>query len=193
VLTALFVAAAPVLAAEVADVAEALAADGFYVEQGASISEQQAGDLVATMNDAGEGFSLVVLSNEPAAGAATFADNVQFALGRGIVLVIAPESVGYAGEGDFFNEVELERAFDAAADVSGSDFDLAATFVEEVTGVSVGAPAGARAGADDCGDHGFGDVERRQRPLVVPPHRRWHWSVAVVDVASRQGQEASRR
>ncbi len=140
-LTALFVEAAPVMAAEVADVAAALAADGFYVEQGASISEQQAGDLVATMTDSGEGFSLVVLSTEPAAGATTFADNVQFALGRGIVLVIAPESVGYAGEGDFFNEVELERAFDAAADVSGSDFELAATFVEEVTGVSVGAPA----------------------------------------------------
>jgi hypothetical protein len=140
-LFAIFLTAASALAADVADVADALANDGFYVERGASISEDQAGDLVGAMRDAGEGFSLVVLSSEPAAGATTFADNVQASLGRGIVLVIAPESLGFAGEGDVFDEAELNRALDAAADVNGSDFDLAAVFVAEISGLPVGSPA----------------------------------------------------
>jgi hypothetical protein len=134
---ALFLIAGPALAVDVAEVADAVANDGFYVESNANISERQAGDLVAALRDAGEGFSLVVLSDEPAAGATTFADNVQLALGSGVVLVISPESLGYAGEGDVYNETELERALEAAADVSGSDFDLAAAFVGEITGVPI--------------------------------------------------------
>jgi len=140
-LFAISLSAGSALAAEVAEVAEAVANDGFYVEPGASITEDQAGDLVATMRNAGEGFSLVVLSVEPPAGATTFADNVQFALGRGIVLVIAPETLGYAGEGDVYNEAELESALDSAADVGGSDYDLAAEFVGQITGVPVGSTA----------------------------------------------------
>jgi hypothetical protein len=140
-LFAIFLTAGSALAAEVAEVADAVANEGFYVERGASISEQQAGNLVATMRNAGEGFSLVVLSDEPAAGATTFADNVQFTVGRGIVLVIAPETLGYAGEGDVYNEDELESALDAAVDTPGSDFDLAAAFVGQITGVPVGSSA----------------------------------------------------
>ncbi|MCP3973328.1 MAG: hypothetical protein GY720_02410, partial [bacterium] len=141
VLCALFVVAAPAIAVEADEVAAAAANDGFYVERGASISEQQAGDLVARLRDAGEGFVLVVLSNEPAAGATTFADNVQFAMGRGIVLVIAPESLGYTGVGDVFDEADLENALEAAASNGGSDYDLAAAFVSELTGTPVVTPA----------------------------------------------------
>ncbi len=140
-LCAVFVMAAPAIAVEADEVATAAANDGFYVERGASISEQQAGDLVARMRNAGEGFVLVVLSNEPAAGATTFADNVQFAMGRGIVVVIAPESLGYAGVGEIFNEAELESGLDVAASTVGSDFDLAAAFVSQLTGTPVTPPA----------------------------------------------------
>jgi len=136
-LTAVALVAAPALAVEADEVAVEAANTGFYVERGAGISESQAGDLVSEMRNAGEGFILVVLADEPPAGATTFADNVQFAIGRGIVLVIAPETVGYAGVGEFYNEVELETALDAAVDVGGSDFDLAATFVSELTGAPV--------------------------------------------------------
>lgn len=138
---AIFLSVGSALAADVAEVADAVARDGFYVERDASISEDQAGDLVATMRNAGEGFSLVVLSDEPAAGATTFAESVQVALGRGLVLVIAPESLGAFGEGDVYSPAEVDRALDAAADVNGSDFDLAAVFVEEISGVSVGSSA----------------------------------------------------
>lgn len=136
-LTAAALSATPLLAAEVDDVAAEAAATGFYVEPGAGITESQAGDLVSEMRNAGEGFILVVLAEEPAAGATTFADNVQFAIGRGIVLVIAPETVGYAGVGDLYNEIELESALDAAVDSGGSDFELAATFVSELTGAAI--------------------------------------------------------
>ena len=138
-LMAIFLTAGVALAAEVAEVADAVANDGFYVERGASISESQAGDLVAEMRNAGEGFSLVALNKEPAAGATTFADNVQSTMGRGIVLVIAPESLGFSGEGDFFTEADLVRALDVAANVDGSDFDLAAAFVAQATGVPIAA------------------------------------------------------
>lgn len=135
--TLVLLGAFPAVAAEVADVANEAAATGYYVEPGASISESQAGDLVAQMRDAGEGFILVVLSDEPGAGATTFADNVQFAIGRGLILVIAPESIGYAGVGDVFNEVELENALDAALNDGGDDFDLSAAFVSELTGAPI--------------------------------------------------------
>jgi len=127
----------PAAAAEVDEAAAAASRDGFFVERGASITEQQAGELVGEMRNAGEGFILIALSEEPPAGATTFADNVQLVIGSGLVLVIAPESLGYAGEGDVFNEVELENALDAAFDIAGSDFDLAAAFVGELTGVAV--------------------------------------------------------
>ncbi|NND01378.1 MAG: hypothetical protein HKN91_01195 [Acidimicrobiia bacterium] len=137
VLTAVALVAAPAFAVEADEVAAEAANTGFFVERGAGISESQAGDLVSEMRNAGEGFILVVLADEPPAGATTFADNVQFAIGRGLVLVIAPETVGYAGVGEFFNEDELETALDTAVESGGSDFELAATFVGELTGVPV--------------------------------------------------------
>ncbi len=164
--TWLVVATAPAAsAADTAEVAAALANDGFYVEPGASISEAQAGELVGQLRDAGEGFSLVVLSEEPAAGATTFADNVQFELGRGLILVVAPESIGLAGEGDVYNELELEAALDAAFEVLGTDFEVAAAFVAQLTGAPVGVPepvpastvppAGEPATPDSGGGSGF--------------------------------------
>lgn len=137
VLTAVALVAAPAFAVEADEVAAEAANAGFFVESGSGITDSQAGDLVSEMRNAGEGFILVVLADEPAAGATTFADNVQFAIGRGLVLVIAPESVGYAGVGEFFTEVELETALEAAVDSAGTDFELAATFVSELTGAPV--------------------------------------------------------
>lgn len=138
-LVAVVATVAPAWAADADEVAAAAQNDGYFVERGASITEAQAGELVADMRNAGEGFVLVVLSDEPGAGATTFADNVQFAMGRGIVLVIAPDSVGIAGDGDVFNEAELESALDVAFNSGGSDFELAAVFVSELTGVPIGA------------------------------------------------------
>lgn len=136
-LSATLLLASPAAAAEVDEVAAEAATTGFYVEAGATISESEAGDLVGQLRDAGEGFILVVLSEEPAAGATTFADNVQFAIGRGLVFVVAPESIGLAGEGDVFNEAELEAALDAAENDGGDDLDVAAAFVTSLTGVPV--------------------------------------------------------
>ena len=150
-------AAATAIAAEVDEVAAAATNDGFFVERGASITEQQAGVLVGEMRNAGEGFILVALSAEPPAGATTFADNVQRAIGSGLVFVVAPESLGFAGEGDVFNEDELENALDAAFDVGGSDYDLAAAFVGELLGVPVVAtpePVTATTAAPSLGTEG---------------------------------------
>jgi hypothetical protein len=67
------------------------------------------------------------------------------------------ESLGFAGEGDVFNEDELENALDAAFDVVGSDYDLAAAFVGELLGVPVVAtpePVTATTAAPSLGTEG---------------------------------------
>ena len=133
----LLVLAAPTLAgaAELEEVADQVARDGFYVESGATISEGEAGALVGEMRASGEAFSLVVLSEEPLAGATTFADGLVDRLGQLFILVIAPDTIGYAGQPVVYTEEQLEAALDAA--IEGDDREVATAFVGELTGVTL--------------------------------------------------------
>ncbi len=120
------------------DVADELQAQGFFIENGASINPSEAGRLVAVARDAGEELFLVFLSNEPSSGATFFAENVVNAMPSGIVLVIAPESVGYSGETAVFSETEITAAVDQALTAGGTDLDLATAFLDALPGVDLG-------------------------------------------------------
>lgn len=128
------------LAADPGEAADGIADDGVFVERGASATEAEIGALVAVARNEGENLSIVVLSQEPVSGATTFADAVVDRVGRALVIVIAPESVGYAGTGDVFTVDDLDTALDAALEEGGDDADFARTFVETLTGQTAVSP-----------------------------------------------------
>lgn len=138
----------PALAAEPDDVADIVADDGVYVEPGSSATADEISDLVTTLRNEGEAASVIVLSGEPSGGAVTFADAVVDDLGEdNLVLVVAPESYGIAGESSRFSEDEVAAALDAAG-AGDSDVDLVRRFVSELVGADV-VPAPAGPGATD--------------------------------------------
>jgi hypothetical protein len=119
------------------DVAQDVQNQGYFIESGASINADEAGLLVGAARAAGEELFLVFLSSEPSSGATFFAESVVNALPSGFVLVVAPESVGYSGETSRATEVEVETALDNALNAGGSDFDIAATFVNSLPGIDL--------------------------------------------------------
>jgi hypothetical protein len=133
----MFFGAAAAFAAEPDEVAAGIADDGVFVEFGASTTESEIGALVREARNDGENLSIAVLAEEPVSGAVTFADAVVDRAGRGLVIVIAPESVGYAGAGDVYTVDDLETALDVAFERGGDDGDFARSIVESLTGRSV--------------------------------------------------------
>ena len=121
---------------------EDIRTDGVFVEAGSSASESEIGAAVSTLRQAGENVSIVVLSEEPVAGATVFADAVNDAGGRGLVVVIAPDSVGFSGTLDFFTVSEINAALDVAR---GDDAEFAATFADALTD-EAGAPSATGGG-----------------------------------------------
>lgn len=141
------ISALPALAAEPDEVADGIADDGVFVEVGSSTSDSEIGRFVGEARNDGESLSIVVLSAEPVAGATTFADAVIDRGVRGLVLVIAPDSLGYAGTGDIYTVDELEHALDVAIERGGDDGDIAGAFVEALTGADLGSdPSGSSGG-----------------------------------------------
>lgn len=158
ILLALFVLFAPVaaLAAEPDEVAAGIADDGVFVEPGASTTESEIGALVREARNDGENLSIVVLADEPVSGASTFADAVVDRVGRELVIVIAPDSVGYAGTADIYTVDDLETALDVAFERGGDDGDFARSIVESLTGRSVDTGEPATGGTSgDGGGSGF--------------------------------------
>lgn len=135
---ALFVLAALVLvAATPEDVLTSLRADGFYIEQGSSASDKAVSDAVFTARSDGGRLYVVVLSEEPAGGATTFSDSVLDLLdGEGYVLTIAPETVGYAGDGTFWTRGQMDGAVQASLE-GASDDEVVESFIAHLTGESV--------------------------------------------------------
>jgi len=134
-------AATPAFAAEPADVASGIRDDGVYVESGSDLSESEAGELVATVRNQGERFSIVVLTQAPVGGAVAFGDAVVDRLGDpGLIFVLTPDDVAVVGVGEIYDLDEIDAALDVAADRGGSDGDYVSNFVSELTGVAVVAP-----------------------------------------------------
>ena len=136
------------IAATPGDVVRDLEDDGYYIEPGSSATEQVASDAVFEARADGGRLYLVVLADEPAGGAPTFSDSVLDRLGNGYVVTVAPETVGFAGDGSFWTTEEMDVAIDASLSAS-SDDQVIEIIVAELTDTAVPTP-------DDGEDAGTG-------------------------------------
>ncbi len=130
-----------------ADIASELERQGFFLEQGVPVSVDDAGRLVGSARDAGEELYIVFLGNEPAAGASFFAESVVNEMLSGLVLVVAPESVGYSGQSTRATESEIASALDEALNRGSSDLDIASIFVGSLPGVDRATVPGSGSGS----------------------------------------------
>jgi hypothetical protein len=122
-----------VAAASPSEVAPVIASDGFFIEEGVDASSDEVGAAVFDARSAGGLFYAVVLVDEPPAGATTYADAVLDELPRqeGTVLVVGPQTVGWASNNDVWTSAELDRALDASLDAPTSGAVVSA-FVSEL-------------------------------------------------------------
>ncbi len=122
-----------VVAASPADVAPNLETQGYYIEDGADASASSIGAAVSDARSAGGKLFVVVLASEPAGGATVFAENALDEVGGiGTVYTVAPETVGWASEGDIYTRDELDAATDKSLD-GRSDSEVVTLFVEALT------------------------------------------------------------
>lgn len=120
-------------AADPATVAPQVADEGYFIERGADATDDVVGRAVSDARSAGSRFFVVVLVEEPASGATFYADSILDRLPgqEGTVLVVAPETVGWAQNLDIWTTDQLDRALDASLDGDTSD-DVVTIFVGEL-------------------------------------------------------------
>jgi hypothetical protein len=141
------------LAATTDEVVPELQANGYYIESGSTASEQVVSDAVFEGRSDGGRLYLVVLSEEPPGGATTFSDSILDQLGAGYVVTVAPETVGFAGDGSFWSAEEMNAAVDASLD-GASDDQVVELFITELTGTGVVVSPGGEP-SDDGGGFGW--------------------------------------
>jgi len=133
------------LAATPQETLPGLEADGFYIEPGSNASEQVVGDAVFEGGADGGRLYIVVLADEPPSGAINFSDSVLDLLGDGYVFTVAPETVGWAGDGTFWSAEEMDAAVDASLSAGASDDAVVSTFIETL----IAQPSNGGGGGDD--------------------------------------------
>jgi hypothetical protein len=149
------------LAATTDEVVPELQANGYYIEAGSTASEQVVSDAVFEGRADGGRLYLVVLSEEPSGGATTFSDSILDQLGAGYVVTVAPETVGFAGDGSFWSAEDMNAAVDASLDGANDD-QVVELFISELTGAGVVPSPDGEQSAGEGG--GFG----------------WIWLVVIV-------------
>jgi hypothetical protein len=113
-----------------------LEANGYFIEPGANVSEDVVSDAVSEGRNEGGRLYIVVLAEEPPGGATTFSDSTLDLLpGDSYVVTVAPETVGFAENGDFWTTAEMNEAVDASLD-GGSDDEVVETFIGVLTSFS---------------------------------------------------------
>lgn len=131
-------AALVLIAATPQEVTPVLEADGYYIEDGSDASEGVVSDAVFEGRAEGGRLYVVVLAEEPPGGAPTFSDSVLDLLdGDGYVVTVAPETVGWAGDGSFWSADEMNAAVDASLS-GGSDDGVVRQFISTLTSQPVG-------------------------------------------------------
>jgi len=128
--------------------------NGYYIEAGSTASEAVVSEAVFEGRADGGRLYLVVLSEEPAGGATTFSDSVLDRLGSGYVVTIAPETVGFTGDGTAWSVEEMNTAIDASLD-GGSDDQVVELFISELTGAGIVPSPGGEEPADGGGGFGW--------------------------------------
>lgn len=122
------------IAATPGDVVSSLQANGYYIEPGTDVSEQVVSDGVSDGRSDGGRLYMVVLAEEPPGGATTFSDSTLDLLGGdGYVVTVAPQTVGFAGDGTFWTSEQMNEAIDASLD-GASDDEVVQLFVADLTG-----------------------------------------------------------
>ncbi len=133
-------AAAVVIAATPEEAVSGLVQDGFYIEPGSGATESVVSNAVFDGRADGGRLYIVVLAEDPPGGATTFADSALDLLdGDGYVFVVAPETIGYAGDGTFWTTDQLDAAVEAALD-GETDDEVVELFVTTLTSSAPGAP-----------------------------------------------------
>jgi hypothetical protein len=125
------------VAATPQDTLSDLQSKGYYIESGSSATEQVVSDAVFEARADGGRLYIAVLADEPPGGATTFADSTLDLLGDGYVLVVAPETVGYSGDGSYWTQSQMDDAVSASLS-GGSDDGVVQLFTETLTGTSAG-------------------------------------------------------
>jgi hypothetical protein len=151
-LTALLVAAiaAPASAQTADQVADRVGESGTYVDPGLDVDQGALADAVRRASNAGFRLLVVLLDDDPAAGAATFADAVLDRVGDGTVLVLSATGEGAASSS--FDQAALERALDAGFSAGGGDLGYVEGFLGSL------APDAAEAGDGGSGGGGSGGL-----------------------------------
>lgn len=140
VLSALLAAVFVVAAAAPSAVAPIVADEGYYIQSGADATAAVVGRAVSDARSAGSRFYAVVLAEEPGAGATFYAESILDRLPdqTGTVLVVAPETVGWAKNlDDVWTTGQLDDALDVSLDGSTSD-DVVRIFVVELVDAQSG-------------------------------------------------------
>lgn len=147
------VAAVVLIAATPEETLPELEANGYYIEEGSSASQQVVSDAVFEGRAAGGRLYIVILAEEPPGGAPTFSDSVLDHLdGEGYVMTVAPETVGWSGDGSLWTADEMNAATDAS--LSGdSDDAVVRRFVATLTDRPAG--GAGQPGTEDSGPGGF--------------------------------------
>jgi hypothetical protein len=142
-------------AVEPDEIAERVFTQGFYVEEGASITDAEASAIVSSARNEGSRYHLIVLVETPPGGDTAFAEAVYDFMGidSGTVFVLSEDDAGWVSV-DEFSEAELEDAFIVASDAGGSDAAYAANFTGALFGVDLN--VGSTAGGSDDGGGGSG-------------------------------------
>jgi hypothetical protein len=136
-LVAAALAVSPIAAASAQDantVATELEQFGFYIESGLDRNESEVSDDVARARNAGFLFYAVLLDDDPAGGATTFADSLLNRLGVGTILVLSASDEGMVSNEISQDEIEaaLDRGF--AGSESGGDEGYVSGVVDSITG-----------------------------------------------------------
>ena len=121
------------IAATPGEVVPQLESDGYYIEPGSSATEEVLSDAVFAGRSDGGRLYLVVLADEPPGGATTFSDSVLDELVEGYVVTVAPETVGYAGDGSSWSADQMNSAIEASLD-GDSDDQVVELFIADLTG-----------------------------------------------------------
>ena len=117
------------------DAASVATTTGYYIEDGADATDEVVGGAVSDARSAGSLFYAIVLAEEPAAGATTYAEAVlrEVPAGEGTVLTVAPETVGWAKNNSRWTVEELNEATEASLAGETSD-DVVRLFVDSLLG-----------------------------------------------------------
>lgn len=131
-----FAVAGPALAQDADSVAAELEQFGFYVESGLDRNVSELSDDVARARNAGFLFYVVLLDEDPAGGATTFADSLLNRLGVGTILVLSASDEGMVSNELSQDEIEtaLDRGF--AGSESGGDEGYVSAVVDSITGTT---------------------------------------------------------